>query len=644
MPENLALKDAYAEKRIFALRVTVAALLVFGLLVLLLGRYANLQITEHETYRTQSDRNRVQLQPVPPKRGLIYDRKGVLLAENRPSYRLTIVKEQVDDLDKTIGLLQQLISIDDEYIKKFQRLLRRSRPYAAVPLKLKLSPEEIAIISVNSYRLPGVDVDARLARHYPQGEIFAHALGYVGRINEREQQRIDEVNYSGTHEIGKIGLEQYYEDTLHGKVGYQNVETNARGRVLRVLERTDPEPGEDLVLHLDAHVQRVAHEALGDSRGAVVAIDPRTGGIIAMVSTPSFDANLFVGGISNRDYNALRDSLDLPLFNRALQGQYPPASTVKPLYGLAGLHHGLITAEDQINDPGWYKIPNDNRLYRDWTWHTRRRGHGKNVDLEQAIVESCDTYFYDLAYRMGIDKIHEFLTPFGLGKKTGVDNTHERSGLLPSREWKRIYKRLPWFPGETVNVGIGQGYMLVTPLQLATAMVPIANRGKQFTPRFVQRQGDKIIPVPEKPPIELAAAHWQTVITAMKNVVHGARGTASRINRGAQYRMAGKTGSAQVVGIGQEEKYDVEQVAIRKRDHGLFVGFAPVKDPKIVVAVIVENGEHGSWVSPIARKVFDAYLLDQGMLDSVVTEPPVIKKMIDSEVTVNDLTVNGVLQ
>lgn len=618
MVANVALKDPYTEKRIYAARMVVAGLLVLVLLALIVSRYFSLQITEHDTYRTQSDRNRVQLQSVPPKRGLIYDRKGVLLAENRPSYSLTIVKERVEDLDETIVLLQTLLDIDEDHIKKFERQLQRRRPYAAVPLKLKLTEEEIAVISVNRYRLPGVDVDAQLTRYYPQGEFFAHVLGYVGRINVEEQLRIDEVNYSGTNEIGKIGLEKYYETLLHGKVGYQNVETNARGRVLRVLERTDPEPGADITLYMDAHVQRVAHEALGDVRGAVVAMDPRTGGIIAMVSTPSFDANLFVGGISSRDYKVLRESPDLPLFNRALQGQYPPASTIKPIHGLAGLHYGLVTPQTEVRDPGWYQLPNDDRFYRDWTWQKYRRGHAHSVALEQAIVESCDTYFYALAYDMGIDRIHEFMGPFGLGSKTGIDNTNERSGLLPSREWKRRYKRLPWFPGETLNVGIGQGYMLVTPLQLAVATAAVATRGVRFKPKLMRRLQDQEIPIEALPTIDIAPEHWDTVIQAMKQVVHGARGTANRINRGAKYRMAGKTGSAQVVGMAQNEKYDVEQVAKRRRDHGLFVGFAPVDNPQIVVAVIVENGEHGSWVSPVARKVFDAYLIDQNMLEESV--------------------------
>ncbi|MCP3907012.1 MAG: penicillin-binding protein 2 [Oceanicoccus sp.] len=614
MAEQVALKDPYTEKRIYGARTVFAALVVFALLFLLMIRYFSLQITEHETYRTQSDRNRVQLQPVPPKRGLIYDRNGVLLAENRASYRLTIIKERVEDLGETIELLQQLIDIDDDRIKKYRRLVKRSRPYAAVPLKLKLTPEEIAIISVNRYRLPGVDVDAQLARHYPQGELFAHVLGYVGRISETEQLEIDEVNYSGTNEIGKIGLEKYYEDVLHGKVGYQNVETNARGRVLRILERTNPEPGADLTLHLDAHVQKVAHQALGDERGAVVAIDPRTGGIIAMASTPSFDANLFVGGISTKDYSRLRDSIDLPLFNRALQGQYPPASTVKPLYGLAGLHYGVITPQSKVRDPGWYKLPNDERMYRDWTWQKKKSGHGAFVDLEQSIVESCDTYFYDLAYNMGIDRIHDFMQPFGFGRKTGVDNTNERSGLLPSKDWKRIYKRSAWFHGETLSVGIGQGYLLATPMQLASAMVTMANRGKHFSPRFLKRMGDEELPVPKLPTVKVEAEHWNAVSHAMEEVVHGRKGTANRINRDLKYRIAGKTGSAQIIGIGQDEIYDEKQVAKRKKDHGLFVAYAPADNPKIVVAIIVENGAHGSWVSPIARKVFDAYLLDQGEL------------------------------
>lgn len=616
MAEKLALKDTFREKRLFASRVVVACLIVSAMVLVLVARYFSLQIIDNEIYRTQSERNRVQLQPVPPKRGLVFDRNGVLLAENRPSYSLNIVKERVDDLDETLVLLGELVSIDSDELDRFDKQLRRRRPYEAVPLKLKLTEQEIAVLAVNRYRLPGVSVEAQLTRYYPQGELFAHVLGYVGRINEQEQFEIDEVNYSGTNEIGKIGIEKYYEDELHGNVGFQNVETNARGRVLRVLERTDPKPGEDLVLHIDAYVQKVAQEALGDERGAVVAIDTRTGGVIAMVSTPSFDANLFVGGISSKDYSVLRDSRDLPLFNRSLQGQYPPGSTVKPFFALAGLHYEVITPQTAVRDPGWYQLPNDERLYRDWTWKSRRRGHGDYVKLEQAIAESCDTYFWDLAYKLGIDHIHDFAEQFSFGQETGVDNTNERSGLLPSREWKRVYKRLPWFPGETLNVGIGQGYMLTTPMQLATAVAVIANRGQRFTPRLLKQIGNQPVMAPRELAVKVKPQYWDEVIHGMRSVIENIHGSAHSISRGAQYPMAGKTGTAQVIGIAQDEEYDAEQIAKRKRDHALFVGFAPADAPKIAVAAIIENGEKSSRAAAVVRKVFDAYLIDLDMLNA----------------------------
>lgn len=606
MASRVAIKDPYKEKRIYFLRMGFSLMVVLGLMMVLGARYFTLQIVRHEEYSTQSDKNRVQLQPVAPKRGLIFDRNGVLLAENIPSYDLTIVKEETGGLDDTLVALSEIVALNDDQIKKFKQLLRRSRPYQAVTLKSQLTPEEIASLAVHRYRLPGVDVDARLIRHYPQGDFFAHVLGYVGRISEREQATLDLVNYSGTSHIGKIGIEKFYEPLLHGEVGYQHVETNARGRVLRVLERQDPKPGASIYLHLDAYLQRVAHRALAGERGSVVAIDTRTGGVLALVSTPSYDPNLFVNGISSKDYASLRDSLDLPLFNRALQGQYPPGSTVKPIWGLAGLHYKAVTARTSFPDPGWYQLPKDERYYRDW----KKGGHGTRVDLEQAIVESCDTYFYELAFRLGIDSIHEFGSQFLLGVLTGIDNTNERSGLLPSREWKRKFKRLPWFPGETINVGIGQGYMLATPLQLAVSTAIIANRGVRYVPRLLKSIDDEPVPVPGLPAIEVAEEYWDQIFKGMRNVVHGRRGTAQGINRGAKYKMAGKTGTAQVVSIAQDAEYDASQLKKRQWDHALFVGFAPLDDPKIAVAVIVENGEHGSSVAaPIARRLFDAYLL-----------------------------------
>lgn len=617
MAERLTLKDPYKEVRIFGARMLVSGLVVLTLFGVLMYRYFSLQVLQYEKYRTESERNRVQLQPVPPRRGLIYDRNGVLLADNVPSYSLNIVKEQTGNLEDTLKTLRSLIDIDDDDIDKFRERLQDRRPYQPVPLKFRLTEKEIAILATNRPRLPGVDVDAELVRNYPGGDLFAHALGYVARINEDELKRLDPVNYSGTHYIGKIGIERYYEDALHGTVGSQNVETNARGRVLRVLERTDPAPGQDLVLSLDAHLQQVARAALGDNRGAVVAIDPRSGGVLALVSTPSFDPNLFVTGISTADYAALRDSPDMPLYNRALQGQYPPGSTMKPIYALAGLYYHVVTPSSRINDPGWYQLPDDDRFYRDW----KRWGHGSAVDMRQAITESCDVYFYDLAHKLEIDRMHDFAAQFGFGAATGIDNTPERNGLLPSRQWKRAVRHTVWYPGETLSAGIGQGYTLVTPLQLAVAAATIANRGTRFEPRLVQRIGRQAVAAPQVAHVELPASDWDTVIGAMRNVVEGEHGTAHAIGIGAAYSMAGKTGSAQVVGYAQGVKYDASQVAKRLHDHALFIGFAPVENPQIAVAVIVENGQHGgSAAAPVARKVFDAWLLgaDGKLRDSVV--------------------------
>lgn len=608
MAERITLKDSYHEMRLFRLRMAVAGVCMVLLFGVLIARYAHLQVVDYEKYATESDRNRVQLLPIAPRRGLIYDRNGEILADNLASFSLDIVKERVDNLDATLQRLRNLLDIDDDDIEKFQRRMRDRRPYQPVPLKLHISEKDIAILAINRFRLPGIQVDAELARYYPGGELFAHALGYVGRISDKDLDRIDPVNYDGTHYIGKLGVEQFYEGQLHGKVGYQNVETNARGRVLRVLERTDPVPGENLSLFLDANLQRIASAALAGERGSVVAIDPNNGGILALVSTPSFDPNLFVTGISGRDYTALRDSLDRPLYNRALQGTYPPGSTVKPMYALGGLHYGAVTPFTQVFDPGFYKLPGDSRQYRDW----RKGGHG-SVDLKAAVAQSCDVYFYDLAHKLQIDKMHDFAVQFGLGAVTGIDNTHEATGLMPSREWKRRARKLSWYPGETLSAGIGQGYVLTTPLQLAVMTATIANRGERFAPRLVHKAGDQELPVPLAEHVKVSdPTDWDIVIDAMQEVVHGARGTAKGISAGLPYHIAGKTGTAQVVGYAQGIKYDASQVTKRRRDHALFIAFAPVEDPQIAVAIIVENGEHGaSTAAPIARKLFDSWLLGE---------------------------------
>ena len=611
MARSIQLKDPHREARIYSARTVAAVLLVLGMLGIILARYYSLQVTEYETYRTQSERNRVQLQPLPPKRGLIFDRNGVLLADNRPSYMLSIVREQVADLDATLAELQQLLPISDSDIANFRKKLQRRRPYEAVPLRFRLTEAEQARLAVNRFRLPGVVVDAQLLRYYPHGELFSHALGYVGRINEREVLELDESDYRGTFHVGKVGVEKYYEDILHGDVGYQNVETNAHGRVLRVLERHDPVPGANLVLNLDIRIQRAATEALGERRGAVVAIDPRTGGVLALVSTPGFDTNLFVNGISSKDYSALRDSLDVPLFNRAIQGVYPPGSTIKPFMGMAGLESGLITPEYTVADPGWYSLPGDSHKYRDWILRIRGTGHAPRVDLNMAIAESCDTYFYDLARRLTIDRMYDYLRPFGFGERTGVDTTNERRGVLPSTRWKREAMAQPWYPGETISAGIGQGYMLASPMQLAVATSVMASKGQRRVPRLVHSINGEPVEAPVLDPITAPDEYWQAIYAGMLEVVHGKRGTAKALAKDIQYQMAGKTGTAQVIGIAQGAVYREEDVAERHRHHGLFIAFAPAEAPTIAVAIIVENGGGSSAASPIARKVIDTWLLGE---------------------------------
>ncbi len=611
MPRShLALKDHIRENRLFLHRTIAAVAVVCLLTVVLIARLFYLQVVEHDLYTTLSHNNRVNIEPIGPTRGLIYDRNGVLLAENRPTFSLEIVPERVDDLDATLAELGKLIPITEADVARFERGLKQKRRFEGVPIRLRLSSEEVARVAVNRHRFPGVEIAAHLTRYYPFGPLTAHVLGYVARINEQELKSIDASNYAATQYIGKVGVEKYYEDLLHGKVGYQQVETNARGRVLRVLERTPPVPGSDLYLSLDSELQAIATAALADNRGAIAAVDPQTGAVLALVSNPGYDSNLFVNGIDPESYKALQQSPDQPLFNRALRGQYPPGSTLKPFVALAGLENGVITPSSTIFDPGWYQLKGDAHKYRDW----KRWGHGL-VDMDKAIVESCDTYFYDLGFKLGIDRMYDFLSGFSLGRDTGIDILEERPGLLPSRGWKRAARNLPWYPGETLITAIGQGFMLATPLQLANATAILAARGRAHTPRLAHTIRDpegNLHPQPP-PPIEPLAlqnpANWEAVINAMEEVVHSARGTARRIGIGASYRIAGKTGTAQVFGIKQDEKYVESEVDLRLRDHALFIAFAPVDDPRIAVSVVVENGGHGGSVAaPLARYVMDYYL------------------------------------
>ncbi|MFE8072733.1 penicillin-binding protein 2 [Marinobacteraceae bacterium S3BR75-40.1] len=606
-------KDTARERAIFQRRTLISFLVVLVMAGLLALRFYFLQVVEHERFTTLSEKNRVQVQSVAPTRGLIYDRNGVLLAENRPVFSVTLVPERVDDIDGTIERLRKLIDIPDEDVERFYRRLHEyRRPYEPVPLRYQITEEEIASLSVNRYRLPGVEVDAELVRYYPYPELTAHALGYVGRINENELRKVDPVNYAGTHYIGKLGIERVYEDLLHGHVGFQNVETNARGRVLRVLEREDPAPGADIHLQMDIRLQRLAYEALAGRRGAIVALDPHTGGILALASAPSFDANLFVTGINTKDYAALRDSRDVPLFNRAIRGQYPPGSTVKPMMAIAGLDSGTVTPQTKIYDPGYYKLENNNRVYRDW----KRWGHGW-MTLHDAIAQSCDTYFYDMGYKMGIDTMSNYLAEFGFGRNAALDVGEAKSGLLPTRDWKRAVKNQPWYPGDSVNMSIGQGYLLATPLQLATATAVVAGRGEWHAPRHLksvdgQVTAEEVLPESELHDIKLKdPSYWEEVVGGMEAVMDGPHGTARSAARGAPYKMAGKTGTAQVFSLAADEEYNADELAERLRDHALFVGFAPVEDPQIAVAVLVENGGGGSHTAaPLARKIFDAWILD----------------------------------
>lgn len=648
MSEHLTFKDRASESRIYFERVIFVFVFFIFLSLVLLSRYFYLQVIEYDSYRTKSDKNRIQTRPLPPTRGLIFDRNGVLIADNMPTYVLTIVKERAGDIDDTLVKLHSLIKLTDEDVRVFQQKQksRHKRPYERVPIRYRLSEEEIALIAVNRFVLPGVEVNARLVRNYPQGELVAHAVGSVRRINEQDLQQLDKDSYAGMDHVGKIGVEKYYEKLLVGKAGVRRVEINAYGRELENLEPEHttpasnedasedlestakrnpvalpvpgaPVPGVNLTLHLDVGLQQAASDALGDRRGVIVAIEPETGGIMALVSKPSYDPNPFVTGIDEKSYAALRDSLDVPLFNRALQGQYEPGSTIKPFIGLVGLNGGVIDKGHTITDPGWFKLPDEDRLYRDWNWtKTGGGGHGK-VNFRKAIYRSCNIYFYELALKIGIDRLHEGLGRFGFGVNGSFDLPEAGNGLLPSREWKRRVRRLPWFPGDTINIGIGQGDMLVTPFQLAVATSVLANRGKWVQPRWL-KSGPEREPATNKPDdvSDVPDYIWDAVFEGMGMVVHrGNRvydnGTAwSYIGQDIPYRMAGKSGTAQVVGIKQGELYDEEELDERQRKHAWFIAFAPVDDPKIAIAVLVENGGGGSSVAaPVARKVIDYHLL-----------------------------------
>lgn len=612
MTYRVELKNHQREIFFFRLRLMLSLGFVSLLLLLLLARFAYLQVLKHGYFQTMAESNRIAVVPIVPNRGLILDRNGVVLARNYSGYTLEIASRKVSNLGATINELSKVVDIQPKDLKRFNKLLSDSRNFGSLPIRYRLSDEEVARFAAQSYRFPGVEIKARLFREYPYGERTSHLIGYIGRINDKDEERLDELgiatNYLGSDYIGKTGLEQSYEKELHGKTGFEQVEVDAGGQAVRSISRSAPVSGDNLTLTLDAQLQEVAEEAFGQYRGALVAIDPANGDILAFVSKPGYDPNLFIDGIDSENWDELNNSPDVPLNNRALRGQYPPGSTLKPFMALAGLYFQRSPAYT-INDPGYYTLPGNRHLYRDW----KADGHGR-VDMFKAIVVSCDTYFYGLANELGIDKMHSYLSKFGFGKKTGVDMEGEASGLLPSSDWKMKRHHQIWYPGDTVSAGIGQGYNLVTPLQLAAATATLANNGIAYRPHFVKQiegvHGNEI-PKDLQPilDMQIKPENIDLVKRAMEAVTRPG-GTAAFASSGTPYRMAGKTGTAQVIGMKQGEKYDEKKISEYNRDHAWFIAFAPVENPRIAMAVLVENGGHGgSTAAPIARKVLDYYLL-----------------------------------
>ncbi len=613
MNRYVELKNHQREIYYFRLRLVLSLGFVVVMLLILLLRFFYLQVVRHDYFHTMADSNRIYVVPIVPNRGLILDRNGVVMAQNYSGYTLEIAPSKVADMDALIAELSKLVEITPKDIKRFQKLLTERQTMGTMPIRSQLSDEEVARVSAQQYRFPGVEVKARLFREYPFTDMTSHLIGYVGRINQNDIDQLDEddvaSNYLGSDYIGKTGIEQSYEKDLHGKTGFEQVEVDAGGRAVRVLSRTAPQSGSNLMLTLDAKLQEVAETAFGEYRGALVALDPTNGEVLAFVSKPGYDPGLFIDGIDTETWDELNNSPDTPLNNRALRGQYPPGSTIKPFMALAGLFYGTRSPTHAISDPGYYMLPGSRHQYRDW----KAGGHGA-VDMFKSIVISCDTYYYGLATEMGIDNMHSYLSRFGFGQKTGLDMEGEVSGLLPSPEWKNKRYQQIWYPGDTVSAGIGQGYNLVTPLQLAYATAILANDGVAFQPHLIREKrpagGGAVMTEPKQMfDLKIDPENLKLVKSAMEAVTKPG-GTAAVASYGATYRMAGKTGTAQVIAIKQGEKYDAKKVSEYNRDHAWFIAFAPADKPRIAMAVLVENGGHGgTTAAPIARKVMDYYLL-----------------------------------
>jgi penicillin-binding protein 2 len=617
--QHTQIRDYTAESALFSRRALVAFAGIVILMGVLLANLYNIQVNQFQDYKTRSNDNRIKVVPIAPNRGLIYDRNGILLAENLPIFSLEITPEKIKNIDETIVQLRTFLDISDERVERFHKERKRTRRFKSVPLLNQLTEEQVALFSVNQHRFPGVEVNATLKRFYPYGKVLTHVLGYVSRINDRDLQRLERedkaANYQATRDIGKLGIERFYEDVLHGTAGYQKVEVNSRGRIIRTLKYVPPIPGKDIVLNLDIRLQQYLYKLLDGRRGSAILLDPSDNRVLAMLSSPSYDPNAFVHGISGKDYRALLNDKDRPLVNRATLGIYPPASTVKPFISVAALQEKVITTKTTRNDPGYWRIPNSKtRPFREWL----RWGHGR-VDILKSIEESVDTFFYQIAYDMGIDRISTWMMLFGFGDFTGIDIHEESKANMPTREWKMARHRQPWYQGDTIPVGIGQGYWTATPIQIAKATSVLINRGEVIAPRLLRATIDKsqeshvttAAPIETYPPIQgVSKRYWDLALEGMRLANHGKKGTARRAFTTAKYVTGGKSGTAQVFGLKEDEEYNAEELAEHLRDHALYTGFAPFENPEVILTIVLENAGGGSTHgAPVARRIFDHVLI-----------------------------------
>lgn len=618
-------RDYSAESALFVRRAVVAFLGILLLSGVLVANLYNLQIIRFDDYSTRSNDNRIKLVPIAPSRGMIFDRNGTPLALNRTIYQLELMPEKIENLSATLNALRPIVDLTDDDIANFEKERKRSRRFTSIAVKTPLTEVQVARFAVNQFRFPGIEVKGYQRRFYPYGSALTHVIGYVSKINDKDVERLDKEgilpNYAATHDIGKLGIERYYESTLHGKTGYEEVEVNNRGRVIRQLHEQPPQAGKDIYLTLDLSLQIYIEKLLSGSRAAVVVTDPRTGGILALVSNPSYDPNLFVDGISNKDYQGLLNDTNRPLINRATQGVYPPASTVKPYIAVSALSAGVITKNTSLFDPGWWQLPGSEKRYRDW----KKWGHGR-LNVTKALEESADTFFYQVAYDMGIDRLSSWMSKFGYGEYTGIDLSEERAGLMPTREWKQKRHKKPWYQGDTIPVGIGQGYWTATPIQMAKSLMTLINDGTVKTPHLLQstRIDGVLVPYKQEDSTQIGSinsGYWEIAKDGMYGVANRPNGTGRKFFEGTPYKAAAKSGTAQVYSY---ETYNASKVAEHLRDHKLMVAFAPYENPTVSVAIILENGGAGPAVGTITRQILDHILLGDNNTDlpDAVPLPP----------------------